>query len=65
MPFMKADKSKNVTADSYGVKVCAKCKKCYVWANERMYDVTKLIDVEAWEKTEKEMQKMTGPGGDC
>jgi hypothetical protein len=65
MPFVLADKQKKVAEDSYNVKVCTKCKKCYIWYSEQMYDVTKLIDLKAWEKVEKEMHVATGPGGDC
>lgn len=65
MPFMRADKSKNVATESYQVKVCVACRKAYVWAGEQMYDVTDLIDLEAWEKFEKVAQKATGPGGQC
>lgn len=35
------------------------------WINEQMYDVTDQIDLKAWEKTEKEAQAATGPGGQC
>lgn len=65
IPFMKADKSKNVENDSLQVMICTKCKKAYVWHNQQMYDVTSLVDLNAWEKTEKEAYKATGPGGQC
>jgi hypothetical protein len=65
MPFIRADKSKNVATSSEGVKVCVKCFKCYVWFNEQMYEVTDLIDVKAWIKAEEKLNKMTGPGGQC
>ncbi len=65
VPFMRADKTKNVSKDSLQVMICTKCHTCYVWLNEQMYDVTELIDIEAWEKTERELQKATGPGGNC
>lgn len=65
MPYMRADKSKHVSEDSESVLVCTKCRKCYVWVNNQMWEITDLIDLHAWEKTEKEMHKMTGPGGNC
>lgn len=65
MPFIRADRQKTVSCESFGVRVCTKCRHCYVWYNEQMRDVTDLIDLNAWEKTEKEMQKATGPGGEC
>lgn len=65
MPFMRADKEKKVGKDSYSVHVCTKCRKCFIWYNERMRDVTELIDLAAWEKAERELNKATGPGGEC
>lgn len=65
VPFIRADKQKGMSADSFSVKVCTRCRSCYIWYNEQMHDITDIIDVKAWEKTEKVMQKMTGPGGDC
>lgn len=65
MPFIRADKTKNVASSSEDVKVCVKCFRCYVWFNEQMYEVTNLIDIEAWVKAEAKLNKMTGPGGQC
>ena len=65
MPFMRADKSKNVSKDDCEVNICVKCRRSYIWVNEQMYEVTSLIDVKAWEKFEKEAHKATGPGGQC
>lgn len=65
MPFIRASGEKKVCAESYQVKVCTKCKKCFIWYCEQMYDVTDKIDLKAWTKTEKEMQEATGPGGNC
>jgi len=64
-PFMRSGGEKKVSVNDYQVMVCVKCKKCYAWINEQMYDITDKIDIKAWEKTEQEMQAMTGPGGDC
>lgn len=65
MPYVKPGGDERVTKDSYTVNVCTKCKKCFVWVDQQMYDVTDEIDLEAWEKSEKELQKATGPGGEC
>jgi hypothetical protein len=65
LPFMRPGNEKRIGFDSLQVKVCVKCKAAYVWINEQMYDVTDQIDLKAWEKTETEMQKATGPGGEC
>jgi predicted nucleic-acid-binding Zn-ribbon protein len=65
LPYIQVDKEKKVQHDSYCVYVCTVCKKCYIYVNSQVYDVTHLIDLNAWEKTEKEMHKMTGPGGNC
>jgi hypothetical protein len=65
MPYINADRTKNVSNDSLQVMVCTKCRKSYVWLNQQMYDLSKLIDVQAWEKAEKEMHSNTGPGGQC
>ena len=65
MPFIRANKEKKVYCESLSVMICTKCRRCYVWINEQMRDITDEIDVEAWEKTEREMQKATGPGGNC
>jgi len=65
MPFMRANREKKVSKDSYSVHVCTKCRKCFIWVNERMRDVTNLIDLEAWVKLEQELHKATGPGGQC
>ena len=65
MPFIRPDKEKKVDKTSYCVMVCTKCRTCYIWLNEKMYDITALIDLEAWAKAERELQAATGPGGQC
>ena len=65
MPYILADKTKKVTKDSYQVQVCVKCRKSYVWYDSQLYDVSDLVDLNAWEKAEKELHKATGPGGQC
>lgn len=65
MPFIRADKEKKVSKDSYSVHVCTKCRQCFVWYGEKMRDITALIDLEAWEKAEVELHAATGPGGQC
>ena len=65
LPFMRAGGEKRINLANLEVQVCVKCKKSYVWLNEQMYDVTDEIDLEAWEKTEREAHRATGPGGQC
>jgi len=65
MPFMRADKTKNVSKDGVEVNICVKCRRSYIWVNEQMYEVSDLIDVKAWEKFEKVAHKATGPGAQC
>lgn len=65
LPYLKPGNVKEMIVDNHSVMVCVLCKHCYVWAGGQMYDVTKHIDLTAWEKLEKEMYRATGPGGDC
>jgi len=65
VPWVNSSKVGKVGKDSLQVMVCTRCRKAYVYLNDKMYDVTDHIDLKAWEKTEKEMQSATGPGGDC
>lgn len=64
-PFMRAGGEKRVDVFDYPISLCVACKKSFVWINEQMYDVTEHVDVGAWEKTEREAHKATGPGGQC
>lgn len=65
LPFMRSGNEKRVSMDSVPVKICVACKSAFVWFNEQAYDVTAQIDLTAWEKTEKEAHRATGPGGQC
>lgn len=65
IPFMRPDKQAKVEQFSRQVNVCTRCKKCYIWNDNQMYDVTALIDLEAWTATEEKLHKATGPGGQC
>lgn len=65
VPFMRSGGEKKVSVGNEQVMVCVSCKKAYTWINEQMYDISDKLDVKAWEKTEREMQAMTGPGGEC
>ena len=65
IPYVRANKERKIQNDSIQVKICTKCKSAFVYMNDVFYDVTDQIDIKAWEKTEKEMQKATGPGGEC
>jgi len=64
LPYATGDREMRVDKHSYQVMVCTTCRECYIYYNE-MYNVTDLIDLEAWMKLEKEMHEATGPGGDC
>ena len=65
VPWLKPGGLKEVAMREERVMVCVACKKCHIWDGEQMYDVTDKIDLKAWEKTEREAYKATGPGGDC
>lgn len=47
------------------VHICVKCKTPIASLGGVMYDVSKYVDLKAWEKTEKEAHAATGPGGQC
>lgn len=64
LPFIEPGK-KEVCMQSHSVKVCTKCKKSFAWIAGQAYDLTDKIDLEAWEKTEREAYRATGPGGQC
>lgn len=64
-PFVGPNKVAKIEKHSHQVNVCTQCKKSYIWHDNKMYDVTALIDLQAWDKTEREMQHATGPGGNC
>ena len=66
LPYVEAGGQSRVVNESHAVKVCTKCKHSYVSiGQEHMYDITSKIDLEAWEKAEKELHKATGHGGQC
>ena len=65
LPFLRSGNEKRMQADNEQVMICVKCRKAYIWEAEQMYDVSEHVDVEAWEKAERELQKATGPGGQC
>ena len=65
VPYMKPTKEGQISTSSLEVKVCTVCKSCYVYVDNHFYNVTDDIKLDAWEETEKEMQKATGPGGQC
>ena len=65
LPYVRADKVKKVQKESYKVHVCVKCRHSFLWYSEQMYEITDLIDLEAWEEFEVEAQRCTGPGGQC
>lgn len=65
MPFIEAGEGKRMTCEPYQVMVCVACRTPTTWVNGQMYDLSKRVDLTAWEKAEKELQKATGPGGQC
>ncbi len=65
IPFMRSGGEKRVNVESVQVMVCVKCKSSYAWINEQMYNLSDKIDIEAWSKAEAELNKATGPGGEC
>lgn len=65
LPYVKPNGQSANANHSYAVKVCINCKKCYIFHEDHFYDITKHIDLNAWEKLEEKAHKMTGPGGDC
>lgn len=66
-PFVEADRGSEVKAvlSSQPVKICVNCKFSFITYNSRVYNITHLIDLKAWDKMEKEAQEATGPGGEC
>lgn len=61
----KTELTKKVALDREQVLICVSCKKAYCWINGQMYDVSSEIDLAAWEKTEADAYRATGPGGEC
>jgi hypothetical protein len=65
VPWMKPNSDKRMGVEDVAVAICVKCKSSFVWVDGQMYDVTDKVDLNAWEQTEKEAHKATGPGGQC
>lgn len=65
LPYLRPGGKKEMVQESRQVMICVKCKSAYIWVSEQMYDVTDKVDLQAWEETEKEAHKATGPGGQC
>lgn len=65
VPFIRSGDEKRMLMQSEPVKVCVNCKHSFVWINEQVYDVSDKIDLQAWDRTEREAQRATGPGGQC
>lgn len=65
-PWLKAgSKDSKISTHSMQVLVCTKCKTCWILTGDKAIDVTDKIDLKAWKKAEKKLQKATGPGGEC
>ena len=65
LPYMKPGGVKEVIVENRQVMVCVKCRSSYVWDGNQMHDITNRIDLNAWETAEVELNKATGPGGEC
>lgn len=65
IPYIDPKEGPKVSVDSKAVKVCVNCKHSFILHDQKFVDVTEKIDLKAWEKTEKEAYKATGPGGEC
>jgi len=64
LPYVGTDGGK-ISVESEQVKVCIKCKSCFVFYAGSLYDVTDDIDLDAWKDSEAILQEATGPGGEC
>ena len=65
VPFIEGGGEKRMVLDESRVMVCVACKHSWIWVGKQMYEVTDRIDLQAWERTEKEAHAATGPGGNC
>jgi hypothetical protein len=65
MPYIETGGEKKMTCENFQVMVCISCKKASMFINGQMYDATDRFDLKAWEETEREAHRATGPGGDC
>lgn len=54
-----------ISAEQKPVNLCIKCKTAILYHDTKVHDVSKFVDLKAWEKTEKQAHKETGPGGQC
>ncbi len=64
-PYVDANLGKMLSVDSKPVKICVSCKTAHVIVDGKVIDMTEQIDLGAWERTEVEAHKSTGPGGQC
>lgn len=67
VPIIEAGRGPMLPDQQHAVNVCVACKRCFVRDRvaAKTYDITDRIDLQAWDKTEREMHKATGPGGQC
>jgi len=67
MDFVSASQTveTDITTTAVQVMICVNCKTSIINHAGKIKDVTKHVDLNAWEKTEKEAHKATGPGGEC
>lgn len=64
-PYVDPKRGAQVSSVQTPVMVCTTCKSVLFYFDSKFHDITSHTDLEAWDKTEKEMHKATGPGGDC
>lgn len=65
IPYVDPKQGPLVAAEPKPVQVCVNCKTSVFYAENRFHDISSHIDLQAWDKTEKEAHKATGPGGQC
>lgn len=65
LPYMRSDREARIGTESMPVRVCTKCRRSFFWMNTKCYEVTKLIDLQAWQRAEEELHQATGGGGKC
>ena len=67
LSYKNADRtqSSQLNTDQTPVQICVSCKTAIIVFNGKIHDVTEHVDLKAWERTEVEAHKATGPGGQC
>lgn len=63
-PYVEKGESKMMT-EQVPVYICIKCKTSLTAIGGKLHNMSKVVDVASWEKTEVEAHKKTGPGSQC